>query len=329
MVRSLRFRGGRTWTRVVLASVATALLLLAAGALITGVATHRANADYPPKGSVVTEDGNRVHVVDGGTGPAVVMIHGNPGFAYEFEPLAQLLESSYRVLAVDRPGHGASTRSAASDVGPLEQVRLLRAALDSLGVQRPTVLVGHSWGGGLALVWALEYPQEVSGLVLVGPRAFPRDDTDLLYSLVRSPVLGDVLRHTVLLPLSRPMVRDGVTAAYGPEAPQRAHIEAAVAVWTRPQQLAASVWDTRNLNLALETYAPRYGGLRIPVEILVGDHDSQRAEAERLVSALANQTMSKLRYRHRSGEGLEMPCLRRSAVASRSLARVRTRGFAW
>src|SRR6267154_6126147 len=59
----------------------------------------------------VTVDGLRVHYIESGTGPTVVMIHGNAGSVEDFEFGAMdLLASDYRVVALDRPGHGGSDR---------------------------------------------------------------------------------------------------------------------------------------------------------------------------------------------------------------------------
>ncbi|HUF35401.1 MAG TPA: alpha/beta hydrolase [Gemmatimonadales bacterium] len=283
MTRILKKRSGwRWWAKAALLGLlVVAVTALAGGAVVTGVAGRRAAAEYPPEGRLVGVGDARIHVLERGAGPPVVMLHGNPGFVEEFTPLAAALAPDFRAIAVDRPGHGHSDRPSNAGTGPLEQVALIRAALDSLGVRRP-VLVGHSWGGGLSLVYALEHPDEVAGLVLIGSRAFPLDDRDPIYGLVRTPLIGAFLRHTLLLPLSRSMVEDGLAAAYSPEPPQPAHIAAAGAVWTRPGQVAATVWDTRNLNRALTTYATRYGELRMPVEILVGERDGLRPESERL-----------------------------------------------
>ena len=110
--------------------------------------------------------------IKSGSGPAVVMIHGNAGSIEDFEfGTIAMLSSNYHVMAVERPGHGKSGRpNGKTDVE--YQARLLHQVLSSLGVARP-VLVGHSWGSALALSYALQYPTEVSALILVAPAAYP------------------------------------------------------------------------------------------------------------------------------------------------------------
>ena len=77
---------------------------------------------------------------------------------------------------------------------------MLSAVLDRLGVDR-VILVGHSWGGLLALTFALDYPQRVAGLVVVAPPTHPwLGQTTWFYSVFAIPVAGRVFAHTLTLP---------------------------------------------------------------------------------------------------------------------------------
>src|SRR5262249_36869057 len=119
------------------------------------------------KENFVTVEKLRVRYIEVGRGPTVVMIHGNAGSIEDFEfGVIQALASNYRVIAVDRPGHGKSDRP--NDANVEYQARLLHQVLLSLHVYEP-VLVGHSWGAALALSYALQYPKEVSAMILVAP----------------------------------------------------------------------------------------------------------------------------------------------------------------
>src|SRR5215510_8452481 len=132
-----------------------------------------ANAQPAIKENFVTVDRLRVRYIECGTGPTVVMIHGNAGSIEDFEfGVIQTLSSNYRVIAVDRPGHGKSDRPNATAANVEYQARLLHQVLSSLRVDQP-VLVGHSWGAALALSYALQYPKEVSAMILVAPAAYP------------------------------------------------------------------------------------------------------------------------------------------------------------
>jgi len=135
----------------------------------------------------------RVHYVDIGVGPTVVMIHGNAGSVEDFEFKAfPLLSAEYRVVAVDRPGHGGSDRPVGKSATLEYQAELLHRTIASLGIAQPT-LVGHSWGGSLALAYALKYPSEVSAMVLLAPAAYPDNGVNgLLRATVQTPVIGDL-----------------------------------------------------------------------------------------------------------------------------------------
>jgi pimeloyl-ACP methyl ester carboxylesterase len=255
---------------------------------------------------------------EAGSGAPVALLHGNPGFLEDFAPDDSggpfaLLARSNHVVAVDRPGHGYSGRPSPSGTTPSEQVRLLHDMFVQLGIARP-VLVGHSWGGGLALTYALQYPSDVRGLVLIGTRAF-RDSgrADPVYALNRVPILGALLRHTLMLPLGRRLVDRRLRSAYAPDTPRIDHLARARALWLRPSQIAATVWDTRNMNDALGDAATRHGQITVPVSILVGDNDRGVGESRRLARALP---CAELTVVPRTGHELPLtrPALVESAV---------------
>jgi pimeloyl-ACP methyl ester carboxylesterase len=271
--------------------VATGGAVLGMLALYTDVETRRAEAAFPPAGRFVSVGSVRLRYRDAGTGPPVVLLHGNPGFLDDFAPdepdgVFALLARQFHVVAIDRPGHGYSERPSAAGTTPHEQARLLHDALGQLGVARP-VLVGHSWGGGLALVYTLEHPDDVRGLVLLGTRAY-RDSgrADPVYALNRLRGIGALLRATVMLPVGRRLVDQRLAAAYAPDQPDPRHVARARGLWLRPSQIAATVWDTPNLQEALGLASGRYAEIGVPAAIVVGDGDRGIAESRAVARAL-------------------------------------------
>jgi pimeloyl-ACP methyl ester carboxylesterase len=98
----------------------------------------------------------------------IVMLHGQPGSSSDWQQLAALLPADLRVLALDRPGYGASRHPAG---GFALNARAVVAELDAARIER-AVLVGHSYGGGVALKVAEMAPERVEALILlasVGP----------------------------------------------------------------------------------------------------------------------------------------------------------------
>lgn len=106
-----------------------------------------------------------VRPVDGGDGPVVVLVHGQPGAGADWVALSEILEADHRVLAPDRPGWGSDPRPAA---GIEENAEVFEAWLEAVGAKSPVTVVGHSLGGGIALFLALNHPTRVGALVLVG-----------------------------------------------------------------------------------------------------------------------------------------------------------------
>src|SRR2546423_5348882 len=132
-----------------------------------------ADGRQPHTGQFVTVEGVRLHYVSAGAGVPVVLLHGNAGFAHDYAALMRALPAhGFHAIAFDRPGHGFSARPNGKTATVAVQARLLRGALQELGVARP-IIVGHSWSGALALAYALDYEPEVAALVLLAPAVYP------------------------------------------------------------------------------------------------------------------------------------------------------------
>ncbi len=116
----------------------------------------------------VTVDGVDIAYVDsGGTGPALVFIHGLSSYTSFWEYQIPAFTGSHRVLALDLPGYGASGRPDAPCTPPW-YATVVASWLDGVGVEKATI-VGHSMGGQIALTLALEHPEKVERLVLSAP----------------------------------------------------------------------------------------------------------------------------------------------------------------
>jgi pimeloyl-ACP methyl ester carboxylesterase len=246
----------------------------------------------------VTVDGLRVHYIESGTGPTVVMIHGNAGSVEDFELGAMdLLALNYRVVAVDRPGHGDSDRPAGK-VTVEVQARLLRRTLSRLGIHQP-ILVGHSWGGSLALAYALHYPGDVSAIVLLAPAAYPdAGENRLLGVTSRIPLIGDLSFVLGGWVIGHHMIRAGLSRAFYPQSPSDRYVKLADSLWLRRKQLKAYVEDETSLNESLRKMSKRYQEIKIPVVIVTGDRDqivSPDQNARLLHAAIPNSQLIELK----------------------------------
>ena len=168
----------RFWiARVLLGLVVLLAALALAGAIYQAVATAPDKTAYSPPGQLVDVGGYRLHLHSMGENqgnPTVILIACGACTSANWGWIQPALARFTRVVAYDRAGFGWS------DPGPvprdaLQNVRELHTALGRAGIRGPYVLVGHSYGGPLARVYAGQYPDEVAGMVLIDPRHPDRD----------------------------------------------------------------------------------------------------------------------------------------------------------
>src|SRR5205085_6759479 len=146
------------------------------------------------------------------------MLHGASSNLEVMRPLGERLAKTRRVILVDRPGHGWSTREHFSDSTPQPQARMIAEALQQLGIGR-AVVVAHSWSGALALRIALDHPDRVAGLVMLAPVAYPWPGGVSQYNYaVTTPVIGPLLAYTITLPLGLMIADPGSRSVFAPQA---------------------------------------------------------------------------------------------------------------
>lgn len=229
--------------------------------------------ESPANDHFVKVDGLRIHYVESGSGRPVVLIHGNAGSVEDFEGRTlSLLSDHYRVLAIDRPGHGRSDRPA-RNASVEFQADLLHHTLSILGISDP-ILVGHSWGAALALAYALRYPSEVSAMVLLAPAAYPDDSGDgLLRTATRVPLIGDLTLLLGKVLVGRHMLKAALGRAFSPQPVSDRYFRIANSRWLDRKHLKAYVEDEASLNDSLKRMSKRYSEISVPVIIVTGDKD--------------------------------------------------------
>jgi pimeloyl-ACP methyl ester carboxylesterase len=148
------------------------VILVVTGIVYETLAARAAWQAHPPPGERVDVGGYRLHLhVEGGAngGPTVILDHGGSSMSAPWAWIRTGLAEDMRVVAYDRPGMGWSD-APPEPVDAVQAVHDLHLALQSLGVEGPYVLVGHSMGALTVRVFAQLYPDEVAGLVLLDPR---------------------------------------------------------------------------------------------------------------------------------------------------------------
>ena len=252
------------------------LAALATLALVTWTGVVLAERAHPAQGRMVEVEGARLHVVELGPSDAapVVMLHGASSNLEVMRPLADRLAQDHRVILIDRPGHGWSTRANFSDSTPAPQARMISQALGTLGVGK-AIVVAHSWSGALALRIALDHPERVAGLVMLAPVAYPWPGGVSQYNYaVTAPAIGPLLAHTVMLPLGLLLADSGARSVFAPQVmPDNFVKDSATRLLLRPREFVANAWDLVTLRAAMAEQAPRYADIAVPVTIIAGDAD--------------------------------------------------------
>ncbi|NNF24836.1 MAG: alpha/beta hydrolase [Rhodobacteraceae bacterium] len=267
-----------TWTKLVALSL---VLAAAAGGFayyVNGrVAAQAAAAEdaFPPEGELIEVNGTTVHAVVRGSGPDLVLIHGASGNTRDFTfDLVGRLSDRYRVIALDRPGFGYTDRLGRGSESINDQAILLQAAAAHLGAEKPIVL-GQSYGGAVAMAWAVERPDKLSGLVMVAGVSNPWvGGVDTLYH-----VLGSRPGSALLVPLvsayyGRERVLDAVRGVFSPQLPPDGYAEyIGTGLTLRPQSLRANAQQRITLEREITELVPRYEAVDVPAELVHGTAD--------------------------------------------------------
>ncbi|MBP2303803.1 alpha/beta fold hydrolase [Azospirillum melinis] len=281
----------------ILKTLGLTALTLGGLAVANTLAARAAERRYPPEGRFLTVDGVRLHYMEAGEGPPVVLLHGNVSALGDSlaSGLFQRLARTHRVIAFDRPGMGHSNRPRDRAWTPEDQADLLAQAFAALEIEN-AVVVGHSYATLVALALALDHPQAVKGLVLMAGYYFPTKRVDaVLVAPLAMPVLGDLLRHTLSPPVSMAMMPGLLKTLFSPRpVPEHLTESFPAALTIRPGQMRANAQDGVTMAPAADRLQHRYADVTVPVAIFAGHHDrvvEQEEQSGRLHHVLPDSTL--------------------------------------
>lgn len=206
----------------------------------------------------------------GGSGTTVLLLHGIPGSAASFDTVATALAATHDVIVPDLLGFGGSDRpTGIADLHAVGQAAALAALTDELGLDR-YVLVGHDFGGPVAVTLAAARPEAVSAIGLMATNVFTDTPIPFPLSTIKWPVVGRLSRAALF---SRPslamLLRTGRGKASAP-------IDPAPALGDTAQSTAiATIFAESLLHLA-ELYRPieqHLSQLTMPRFVAWGDSD--------------------------------------------------------
>ncbi|MBO6719667.1 MAG: alpha/beta fold hydrolase [Rhizobiaceae bacterium] len=245
-------------------------------AFITWRFARRAELLVPPPGRFAEIDGNRIHIVERGQGRPILFVHGLGGTQFHFTyPLFSRLESDFRLIAMDRPGSGYSTRRRGGPETPAEHAAFIARLIDELDLEKPLV-VGHSLGGAIALALAIDYPDKLSGLALIAPltRHIRNLSPEFAGLYIRSPLLRWLIAYTVSTPNAIKLAPKTLEYVYGPQQPPADNAIAGGALsLLRPSHFYATSTDFVAVEKTMPEQETRYGELALPVGVFFGTAD--------------------------------------------------------
>lgn len=200
---------------------------------------------YPFESHYLAIDGCDVHYVDEGTGPTLLLLHGNPTWSFLYRNIILELRDSFRCVALDYPGFGLSSASEDYDFTPAAHARVVGAVVAQLDLQSVT-LMGQDWGGPIGLGAATREPGRFAGFVFGNTWAWPLNG--IFHFEVFARIMGSSLAKVwirnanafvnVMIPLgTRTQLSADVMRAYREPFAQK---ERRRPTWRFPRELLAS-----------------------------------------------------------------------------------------
>lgn len=318
-----------TLPRLAALSLLTAFAAAGCGAVADGrLQARKAEAEsaYPPTGRLLLVDGLRVHADQRGRGPDVVLIHGASGNTRDFTfALADRLAREFRVTAFDRPGLGHTDWPGEQAVSPFEQARILRAAAAQMGIRRP-VVVGHSYGGSVAMAWALSDPAGTGAVVSLAGATMPwPGGLGPWYAIT-----GSDIGQATVVPLISAFVpperaERAIGSIFAPDPVPEGYADYVGAGLTlRVGTFRANARQVSRLKPFLTAMAEQYPNLSVPVEIVHGTADRivpHRVHAEPMAALLPHARLTLLdgvgHMPHHAAPGETIAAIRRAVQAAR------------
>jgi len=249
------------------------------GLIVGNRAAHReaaAEAKYPPTGQLLQVNGKTVHADVQGAGPDLILIHGASGNTRDFTfSLVAQLKDDYRVISFDRPGMGWSDDLGDAGTDPLVQADRLIAAAQLLGVRRPVVL-GHSYGGAVAMAWALRDPGNTAALVILSGATMPwPGGLGPQYAVLSSDIGGATLVPLVTAFVGENQATGAIASIFAPQMPPPGYADYIGAGLTlRRTSLQTNAKQVGGLKPYVTAMSANYPKLTLPVEIVHGDADT-------------------------------------------------------
>lgn len=243
-----------------------------------------------PGETYVTIQGVPIRYRQTGQGPDLLLLHGSPGMLEDWAEVQKILSKNFRVTAVDRPGHGLSGEARKGTVRG--NAEFAWSLIEKLQLKDVTV-VGHSFGGGVALFLSLQETSKIKNFVLVCTPPFHSKMGHWSFSLLRIPYFGRGFAK-VFLPLKGDALIDkGIRISFGPkkELIPPGFIEERKARWLNPKVMTTVAREILDLNEQLIQMQWSYPSIQKPILILTGEQDRYYEDAKKLNSEISSSRL--------------------------------------
>ncbi len=251
----------------------TIILMMAFLFLVSRFMIWKAERAYPPQGNFIMAEDTKLHYVRDGSGSPVVMLHGRDGTLHEYTlTFFDQLVSNYDAVAFDRPGYGYSQWGDEAHLSTEGQAYLINQALQKLDLENP-LIIGHSYGGAVALQYLLDYPDQVKGAVLISGVAYIDEiEGGAILNIPNIPLVGPVLTNT-LIPIGGRFASGIYEQAFWPAEADETYVNAMLALYSRPAQFTATARELLFMYESVNAISPRYNEIKVPVSIIFGTSD--------------------------------------------------------
>ena len=263
-------------------------------------AESRAEAAAPARGQIITVNGSPMHVVVTGPkgAPDLVLIHGSNGHTRDMSfALAAKLASDFRIFIIDRPGLGYSAAITPKGDSLRAQAKQIADTAAAMGAEKPIVM-GHSYGGSVALAWATYMPERIAALVPVAAASHPWDTPlDPLYRIGSNPVLGPLVLPLLPALVSESYIERALGDIFAPDTVPDGYFDYFVPKLSlRYRSMRATSFQRANLLAEIKAMAPLYPALALPVESVHGTKDitvGLSIHAEKLVADVPHAVLTR------------------------------------
>ena len=257
---------------------------------------------YPPRGDFVDVEKAKIHFLTrkkisdtkNSKNAPVILIHGSSGSSADMElAFFDIFPDDIDLYAFDRPGIGWSkTKLSPLEMSnPMKQAEAIHMAVKKLKLEKP-IIVGHSWGGAVAIAYAKQFGDEVSGVVSLSGVAYPWKGPHGWYdNLLTTPVINHIFTRLFLNKMGQLYVPLSINAIFEPEVARSDYREGAQAeIILRPSTIINNSFYSYNLRRHLKTMSKKYNDINTPFLIVAGNRDyivHSKSQSERLHNEVA------------------------------------------